>query len=82
VAQKSRDDYPPTPLRRRALVLLLAVTTSLVIVWMLLYRPGDPKHDALRAARAKPAQPASSAASGVGGRAEGSSITSAAPAPR
>jgi hypothetical protein len=70
VAQKNTNDYPPMPWRRRMLVLLLAVTTALVIVLMLLLRPGDPKHEALRAARQKPAPPASGVASGVGGKAD------------
>jgi uncharacterized protein involved in exopolysaccharide biosynthesis len=70
VARKAPDDYPSIPLRRRLLVLLLAVTTALVIVLMLLLRPGDPKHEALRAARQKPAPSASGSASGVGGKAD------------
>ena len=64
------DDYPRLPARRRALILLLAVVTALTIVWMLLYRPGDPKRDALRAAREQPAPAASAAASAVGGKSE------------
>jgi hypothetical protein len=52
-------------------VLLLVVATASAIVLMLLFRPGDPKHDALRAARASVAPAAaSSAASGVGGKAD------------
>lgn len=65
------DDYPRTPVRRRALILLLAATMALTIVWMLLYRPGDPKRDALRAAREQAAaQAADAAASAVGRKAE------------
>jgi hypothetical protein len=64
------DQYPPMPLRRRILVLLLAVVTAATIVLMLIYRPGDPKHDALRAAREKPAPAIADAASGVGGKAD------------
>jgi hypothetical protein len=55
---------------RRALVLLLAVATSVTIVLMLLYRPGDPKRDAIRAAREKAAAAVTAPASGVGGRAD------------
>jgi hypothetical protein len=82
VAEKAPHDYPRTPLRRRLLVLLLAVAMALTIVLMLLLRPGDPKHEALRAAREKPAQAASGAASGVGGKAEVMLLPSAAPPTR
>lgn len=82
VAEKAPHEYPPLPLRRRLLVLLLAVATALTIVLMLLFRPGDPKHDAIRAAREKPMQPASGAASGVGGKAEVMLLPSAASSPR
>jgi cytosine/adenosine deaminase-related metal-dependent hydrolase len=82
VAQPRTDSYPPMPLRRRVLVLLLAVATALVIVSMLLLRPGDPKHEALRAAREKPAQAAGGAASGVGGKADVLLLPPSASAPR
>lgn len=82
MAQKDPHAYPPMPLRRRLLVLLLAATTALVIVLMLLLRPGDPKHEALRAARERPVQAASSAASGVGGKAEVLLLPSLASSPR
>lgn len=85
MALKDTNVYPPMPLRRRVLMLLLAVTTALVIVLMLLLRPGDPKHEALRAAREKPAQAAtaaSGAASGVGGKAEVMLLPSLASPPR
>jgi hypothetical protein len=78
-------DYPRPPLRRRALVLLLAVATASTIVWLLLTRPGDPKHEALRAARERSAQAeraassANSAAPGVGGKAEVMLLPSPAP---
>jgi hypothetical protein len=79
------DDYPRPPLRRRLLVLLLAVATASTIVWLLLTRPGDPKHEALRAARERSAQAASAASSdapGVGGKAEVMLLPSGASAPR
>jgi hypothetical protein len=85
VAQHDPHAYPPMPLRRRLLVLLLAVTTALAIVAMLLLRPGDPKHEALRAARDKPVQAAtaaSGAASRVGGKAEVMLLPSLASSPR
>lgn len=69
-AKGSLDEYPAMPLLRRMLVLLLAVATAATIVLMLIYRPGDPKHDALRAAREKPAPAIADAASGVGGKAD------------
>lgn len=72
--KEALDEYPRTPLRRRMLVLLLAVATALAIVLLLLLRPGDPKRDALRAARERESQRAAPAASGaasaVGGKAE------------
>lgn len=69
-AKGSDDQYPPMPWRRRILVLLLAVLTAATIMLMLIYRPGDPKHEALLAAREKPAPAVADAASGVGGKAE------------
>ena len=80
VANEAPDEYPPLPLRRRVLVLLLAVATASSIVLLLLLRPGDPKRDALRAARATAAPAASSTASGVGGKAEVMLLPSAASA--
>lgn len=66
-AAPSDDDYPRLPLRRRLLLVLLAVATALTIAWMLIYRPGDAKRGLPRAAAASaPAVPAS----GVGGKAE------------
>jgi hypothetical protein len=82
VSVDSSDDYPRLPARRRALMLLLAVATTLTIVLMLVYRPGDPKRDALRAAREKRAPAASAAASGVGGKAEVMLLPSPASPPR
>jgi hypothetical protein len=82
VSAPAPDEYPPLPLRRRALVLLLAVATALTIVLLLLLRPGDPKRDALRAARANAAPAASGAASGIGGKAEVMLLPSLASAPR
>jgi hypothetical protein len=82
VAERAPHEYPRPSLRRRLLVLLLAVATALTIVLMLLLRPGDPKHDALRAAREKPVQAASGAASGVGGKAEVMLLPSLASSPR
>ncbi len=82
MAQQNPHAYPPLPLRRRALVLLLAVATALAIVAMLLLRPGDPKHEALRAARERPAQAASGAAAVVGGKAEVLLLPSPASSPR
>jgi uncharacterized PurR-regulated membrane protein YhhQ (DUF165 family) len=72
--KKTSDDYPPLSLRRRVLIGLLAVVTAVTIVLLLVYRPGDPKHEALRAKRETAAQAAalaaSSAASVVGGKAD------------
>ncbi len=82
MVQHDPHAYPPLPLRRRVLVLLLAVTTALTIVAMLLLRPGDPKHEALRAARERPAPAASGTASGVGGKAEVMLLPSPASSPR
>jgi type II secretory pathway component PulM len=85
VAEEAPREYPRPPLRRRLLVLLLAVATALAIVWLLLARPGDPKHEALRAARERSAQAASAARSdapGVGGKAEVMLLPSAPSAPR
>jgi hypothetical protein len=82
VAGPAPDEYPRLALRRRMLVLLLAVATALAIVLLLLLRPGDPKRDALRAARKTPAPAASGAASGVGGKAEVMLLPSGASAPR
>ena len=74
MVKEAQHEYPRMPLRRRMLVLLLAVATALAIVLLLLLRPGDPKRDALRAARERASQSATSAASGaasaVGGKAE------------
>jgi hypothetical protein len=82
VAVKSPDEYPPMSARQRALVLLLAVVTALTIVLLLLYRPGDPKHEALRAAREKAAKAPPVAASGVGGKADVLLVPSGASSPR
>jgi hypothetical protein len=83
VAERAPDEYPRVPLRRRLLVLLLAVATALGIVLLLLTRPGDPKRDALRAARASAASAAATdAASAVGGKAEVMLLPSAASPPR
>ncbi len=88
MAEKTPQEYPRPPLRRRLLVLLLAVATAMTIVWLLLARPGDPKHEALRAARERSAQAArvassaSSEAPGVGGKAEVMLLPSGASAPR
>jgi hypothetical protein len=79
---KTTDEYPPMSLRRRALILLLAVVTAVTIVLMLLYRPGDPKRDAIRAAREKAAAAVTGPASGVGGKAEVILLPAAASSPR
>jgi hypothetical protein len=63
-------EYPALPRRRRVLVALLAVAMAVTIVWLLTYRPGDPKHDALQAAKASRAASAAERASAVGGKAE------------
>lgn len=67
------SDFAPMPLRRRLLVLLLAVTTALTIVLLLIYRPGDPKRNAVRA------RPAPEAASGVGGKVDVMVLPASAP---
>lgn len=36
------DSYQPIPRRRRWLILVLAITTALTIVWMMLERVGAP----------------------------------------
>ncbi len=83
VKQKHHDEYLQLSARRRALVLLLAVATAMTVVWMLLARPGDPKRDALRAARERAAAAASAAAaSGVGGKADVILLPSAPSTPR
>jgi hypothetical protein len=82
MAVKTPGEYPPLPARRRALVLLLAVATAVTIVLMLLYRPGDPKREAVIAARQRVANAAIGAASGVGGKAEVILLPSAASSPR
>ena len=87
MALKTSDEYPRMSMPKRALVLLLAVVTALTIVLMLLFRPGDPKREALRAAREKRADAATAAAaagvaSGVGGKAEVILLPSGASSPR
>lgn len=85
VAEEAPHEYSRPPLLRRLLVLLLAVATASTIVWLLLTRPGDPKHEALRAARERSSQAASAARSGapgVGGKAEVMLLPSAPSAPR
>jgi hypothetical protein len=59
------DDLPPLSLRRRVLIALLAVAAALVVMALLIYRPGDPK-------RGQPfaAQPAPAPDPRVGGKAE------------
>jgi hypothetical protein len=76
------DDYPATPLRRRALLLLLAVVTAGAILLMLIYRPGDPKRGTHRVVPAGPAKPAQGAASGVGGKADVILLPAGASSPR
>ena len=64
-------EYPALPRRRRVLVALLAVAMAVTIVWLLTHRPGDPKHDALQAAKAsRAASAAAERASAVGGKAD------------
>jgi hypothetical protein len=42
-------EWPRAPLRRRLLVLVLAVATALAVVALMLERPGDPKRGLPRA---------------------------------
>ena len=37
------DEYRPLSLRRRLLIVVLALTTAFTVLWMLLERPGGPK---------------------------------------
>jgi hypothetical protein len=82
VVEDAPHEYPRPPLLRRLLVLLLAVVTASAIVWLLLTRPGDPKHEALRAMRERPVQASVGAASGVGGKADVMLLPSVASSPR
>lgn len=63
-------DYPPLPVRRRLLVVLLTVATTLTLWFMLIYRPGDSKRDQPRQQPA-PAECSQGRSSGcVGGKAD------------
>jgi len=79
---KNTDEYPRMPVRRRALILLLAMVTAMTIVLLLLYRPGDPKRDAVIAAHQRAAEAAKGAASGVGGKADVMLLPSGSSSPR
>jgi hypothetical protein len=78
-----QGEYPALPQRRRVLVALLAVATAAAIVWLLTYRPGDPKQDALQAVQAaRAASAAAERASAVGGKADVLLLPAPASAPR
>jgi hypothetical protein len=66
----SDDELPALPLRRRILIIVLAIVTAVTIVLLLLERPGDPKRGLPRAAVEVPPCSAGQVRDCVGGKAD------------
>jgi hypothetical protein len=67
---RSNDELPALPLRRRLLIVALAVVTAVTIVLLLLSRPGDPKRGMPRAVPEVPRCGPGQARDCVGGKAD------------
>jgi hypothetical protein len=67
---RTDDDLPALPLRRRILIVVLAVATAVTIVLLLLNRPGDPKRGMTRVVREPPPCTAAQSRDCVGGKAD------------